>query len=117
MHTFILRKNFHTTSKTKKSDQRESIFQTKCRIKGNICDLIIDGGSETNCVSQDLVQELKIPTQAHPHPYKLKWLDQKTSGLVDKRSLISISIGTYEDQVLCDVLDMSACHVLLGRPW
>lgn len=47
----------------------------------------------------------------------MKWLDQKTSGSVAKQSLISISIGSYEDQVLCDVLDMNACHVLLGRPW
>ncbi|XP_057520870.1 uncharacterized protein LOC130801125 [Amaranthus tricolor] len=26
-------------------------------------------------------------------------------------------IGSYKDKVLCDVLDMSACHLLLGRPW
>lgn len=61
-NSFILRRNFHTSVKEKKSDQRESIFQTKCRIKVTICDLIIDGGSETNCVSQELFRELKLPT-------------------------------------------------------
>lgn len=59
LNTFILRRNFHTTSKERKLDQRESIFQTKCRVKGKICDLIIDGGSETNCVSQNMIKELK----------------------------------------------------------
>lgn len=28
------------------------------------------------------------------------------------------SIGKhYRDEVLCDVVEMDACHVLLGRPW
>ena len=26
-------------------------------------------------------------------------------------------IGSYKDKVMCDVLNMSACHLLLGRPW
>ena len=30
---------------------------------------------------------------------------------------IPISIGSYKDEVTCDVLDMDACHILLGRPW
>ena len=28
-----------------------------------------------------------------------------------------LSIGFFKDKVLCDVLNMNACHVLLGRPW
>ena len=70
--TLVIRRSFHTTHKGRKFDQRENIFQTKCRVGDKLCDLIIDGGSETNCVSQDLVQELKLKTQAHPHPCKLK---------------------------------------------
>ena len=31
--------------------------------------------------------------------------------------LVALSIGKYEDEVLCDVVPMHACHVLLGRPW
>jgi len=30
---------------------------------------------------------------------------------------VKLSVGTYADQVLCDVLPMEACYVLLGRPW
>lgn len=30
---------------------------------------------------------------------------------------MNFNIGPYKDDVLCDVLPMSACHVLLGRPW
>ena len=30
---------------------------------------------------------------------------------------MTLTIGSYQDQILCDVLDMSACHILLGRLW
>ena len=43
-YQLLIRRNFHATPKAKKSDQRESIFQTKCKIKERVCDLIIDGG-------------------------------------------------------------------------
>ena len=60
---------------------------------------------------------MRLKTKPHPHPYKLKWLDDKASGAVSKQCLVSFMIGSYKDQVWCDVLDMSACHLLLGRPW
>ena len=31
--------------------------------------------------------------------------------------LISFSIGSYHDEVMCDVVPMQASHILLGRPW
>ena len=82
-----------------------------------MCDLLFDGGSESNCVSLDLVTDLNLKTRPHPHPYKLKWLNNKASRFVKKRCLIQFAIGSFKDKVLCDVLDMTACHVLLGRPW
>ena len=99
----LIRRNFHATPKGKKSDQRESIFQTKCRIKDRVCDLIIDGGSETNFVSMQLVQDLKLHTQDHPNPYKLRWLESKAEGFVKKQCLINFSIGSYHDEILCCV--------------
>ena len=30
---------------------------------------------------------------------------------------ITFSIGKYENEVLCDVVPMRACHILLGCPW
>ena len=73
-----------------------------------MCDLIIDGGSESNCVSKQLVSELNLETKPHPYPYKMKWLDNKASGSVRRQCLVSLTLGTYTDDVLC--------HLLLGRP-
>jgi hypothetical protein len=36
---------------------------------------------------------------------------------VTRKVLVALSIGKYEDEVLCDVVRMHACHLLLGRPW
>ncbi|XP_019189267.1 PREDICTED: uncharacterized protein LOC109183667 [Ipomoea nil] len=38
------------------------------------------------------------------------------NNVVDKQVLISISIGKYQDDVLCDIIPMHVCHILLGRP-
>lgn len=116
-YNLIVRRSFHATPKVKESDQRENIFQTKCKVKDKICHLIIDEGSESNCVSVDLVSELKLKTRPYSHPYKLKWFDSKASGSVNKQCLVGFPIGTYEDKVTCDILEMNVCHVLLGRPW
>ena len=38
--------------------------------------------------------------------------------IVTKFCLVPFSIGkTYYDEIWCDVINMSACHLLLGRPW
>ncbi|XP_048226279.1 uncharacterized protein LOC125368728 [Ricinus communis] len=37
--------------------------------------------------------------------------------VVKKQALVSFTIGNYHDERWCDVLPMSACHILLGRPW
>jgi hypothetical protein len=26
-------------------------------------------------------------------------------------------LGSYKDNILCDVMPMDVCHILLGRPW
>ena len=36
---------------------------------------------------------------------------------VRKQVELDISIGKYNDKVLCDVVPMEANHLLLGRPW
>ena len=103
-YNLIVRRVFHTTPRTKKSDQREIIFQSKCKVKGRVCDLIIDGGSESNCVSKQLVSELNLETKPPPHPYKMKWLENKASGSVNKQCSMSLTLGTYTNDVLCYVM-------------
>ena len=97
--------------------QRENVFITKCKVNVDVYDLIIDSGSEANVVSVDLLKQLKLKTTRHLHPYKLSWLDISKNTGVRKQCVDSFSIGTYNDEVLCDVIPIDACHILLGRPW
>jgi hypothetical protein len=97
---------------------RYNIFHTRCSSHGKVCDVIIDSGACENVVSTQMVEKLQLKTEAHPHPYKLKWLDRGHEIKVSKRGLLSFSIGKkYKDEVLCNVIPMDACHLLLGRPW
>ncbi|KAM1244297.1 hypothetical protein ACFX1S_035999 [Malus domestica] len=65
-----------------------------------------------------MVDKLNLETEKRPTSYKLSWFKKGNEVTVDKRCLVSFSIGkTYQDEAWCDVVPMDACHLLLGRPW
>ena len=103
--------------KSMEESQRENIFHTRCLINGKVCMMIIVGGSCTNVASARLVSKLNLVTKPHPRPYKLQWLSEDGEVQVRKQVELDISIGKYNDKVLCDVVPMEASHLLLGRPW
>ena len=37
--------------------------------------------------------------------------------LVSEQCLVKLKIGSYHDEVLCNVIPMDVCHLLLGRLW
>ncbi|OMO49806.1 hypothetical protein CCACVL1_30798 [Corchorus capsularis] len=97
--------------------QRENLFHTRMYANGKPSSVVIDGESFTNIVSDYLVKELQLPTSRHPKPYSLGWLNDREEIRVNKQVLVTLSLGRYKEDVLCDVLPMRACHVLLGKPW
>ncbi|KAL5570316.1 hypothetical protein UlMin_026891 [Ulmus minor] len=103
--------------KEEESNQRENLFHTRCFVNNKFCSVIIDGGSCTNVASTYLVEKLALTTLKHPHPYRLQWLNDCGEIKVTRQVLVALAIGKYEDEVLCDVVPMHACHLLLGRPW
>ena len=95
----------------------ENIFHTHCLINNKVCNMIIDGGSYTNVASSMLVEKMSLSTIKHPRPCRLQWLNECGEVKVHKQVLVSFSIGRYNDKVSCDVVQMHAGHILLGRPW
>ncbi|XP_057250681.1 uncharacterized protein LOC130591394 [Beta vulgaris subsp. vulgaris] len=112
----VVRRTLHVDH-TPNMAQRENLFHTRCKVGEYTCNVIIDSGSCTNVIAAEVVSKLNLITRAHPKPYKLSWLDDSTGMRVKKQALISFSIGSYKDELWCDILPMSACHLLLGRPW
>ena len=97
--------------------QRHNLFHSRCKVKGQVCRFIIDGGSCNNIVSAMLVEKLGLQTHRHPHPYHMQWLNNSGTVKVSSTVKLSFSIGDYHDEVDCDIVPMQACHLLLGRPW
>ncbi|KAJ9546756.1 LOW QUALITY PROTEIN: hypothetical protein OSB04_019299 [Centaurea solstitialis] len=96
-------------------DAREVLHEPiSCPMLGNhTCNMIIDGGSCTNVASVDMVNKLQLPI----HDNKLNWLDDSKGLNVKMQALVSFSIGNYKEELWCDVIPMSACHLFFGRPW
>ncbi|XP_074314229.1 uncharacterized protein LOC141649438 [Silene latifolia] len=117
-HSLVLWRVMHSKQAPLKADQRSLIFRSRCTVQGRVCNMIIDGGSCTNVASATLVSKLSLPTQDHPNPYKLRWLNKGSEVRVDKQCIVSFSIGkVYKDEVICDLVPMDVCHLLLERPW
>uniref|UniRef100_A0A2N9IAJ9 Integrase catalytic domain-containing protein n=1 Tax=Fagus sylvatica TaxID=28930 RepID=A0A2N9IAJ9_FAGSY len=71
----VMKKTLLTPRKEEEDDWlRDNIFHSTCSILGKVCQLVIDGGSCENVVSQEAVNKLGLKTEEHPHPYKLSWL-------------------------------------------
>ena len=98
-------------------DQRRSLFHTRCKCEDKCCDVIIDGGSTDNLVSEKMVTKLNLKRQKHPRPYRIAWVQDDHKVMVSEQCLVKFKIGSYQDEVLCDVIPMDICHMLLGRPW
>ncbi|XP_010541803.1 PREDICTED: uncharacterized protein LOC104815187 [Tarenaya hassleriana] len=113
----VTRRVLSTLTTPEETAQRETIFHTRCTIHGKVCGMIIDSGSCTNVASAYMVKKLELPTEKHPHPYKLQWLNNTGEIKVTERVKIPFSIGKYHDEVICDIVPMQAGHILLGRPW
>ncbi|RDX82127.1 hypothetical protein CR513_37122, partial [Mucuna pruriens] len=75
-----------------------------------------DGGSCMNLASERLVTKLALPIVIHLRSYKLQWVGERGELVMECQVEVSITIGKYEDKVLCNVVPMEAIHLLLGRP-
>ena len=98
-------------------EEGENLFRTRFKVGGKKCNVIIISGSCVNVASTEMITKLNLPTRDHAKPYKLSWLDDFNDLIVKKQALVNFSIGTYNDELWCDVIPMSTCHLLLGRPW
>ena len=97
--------------------RRTSIFRTRIAYQGRLCTLIIDGGSCSNQASKEFVEKHNLKTEGHPNPNQIAWVND-TSILVSSHYLVTFNFSNnFELSAWCDVLQMKAAHIMLGRPW
>ncbi|XP_024310345.1 uncharacterized protein LOC112268657 [Brachypodium distachyon] len=99
-------------------EQRCNLFQTKAVVgHDKACKVIIDGRSCHNLASKELCTKLKLKYFPHPNPYYIQWLSDHGEMKISHMVRVEFQIGPYKDTVECDVVPMTVCHLLLGRPW
>ncbi|GJU96616.1 putative receptor protein kinase ZmPK1 [Tanacetum coccineum] len=113
----LVRRLVLTSVKKSEDSQRHNIFQTRCKINQDVFNVIIDGESSENIISQNIMTRLKLTPTKHPKPYKIGWIKAVREVRVTGQCEVLFTIGKYKDTVLFDIVDMDVCHVLLGRPW
>ena len=64
--------------------QRRSLFCTRCKCEDKCCDVIIDGSSTDNLVSEEMVSKLKLKREKHPQPYQIAWVKDDHKVLVSE---------------------------------
>ena len=105
------------TPKQEENTQRYQLFRTRCTIGERVFELIVDSGSCENIIGKEMVRQLQLPIEKHPSPYTIGWIKAAERIEVKERCKVPFSIGKYQDEIYCDIVDMDACHLLFGRPW
>ncbi|XP_070038225.1 uncharacterized protein [Nicotiana tomentosiformis] len=96
----MIQRVLHSDSSKEEPWLRHNISHTCCTSKGKVCTLIIDLGSCTNVVCEEMVIKLGFETDQFQKPYRMRWLDEGRNVQVNKRCLIPFSIGKmYQDKV------------------
>ncbi|KAJ0007623.1 hypothetical protein Pint_30468 [Pistacia integerrima] len=75
---------------------------------GRALNVIIDNGSGMNVIAKAAIERLGLKTEKHPTPYRISWVNEANSVLVEQRCLVKFSLGKkYVDKAWCDVIPMT----------
>ena len=76
--------------------------------------LIIDEGSCVNIIFKTAVEKMGRKDEPHPQPYNVTWVDKIDQSVI--QCWVPIQMSSYQDRLMCDVVDMDVAHILLRRP-
>jgi hypothetical protein len=91
-------------------DCRSNLFHIRVIMRHTKIDTLIDSGSQSNLISEELVKQLGLKSQVHHKPYTLKWISNHHQMHITKQCTIKFAISSkYVDEVTCDVVSLSEC--------
>jgi hypothetical protein len=64
-----------------------------------------------------MVEKIGLQLLQHPHPKHVHMPNDSEDIKIGYRVKVPFKIGEYVDTIECDVVPMTVCHLLLGRPW
>jgi hypothetical protein len=96
-------------------DYRSNLFHIRVIMRRTKVDTLIDNGSQSNLISEELVKQLGLKTQMHHNPYTLKWITNNHQMHITKHCTLKFAISSkFVDEVTCDVVPLSECGMVLG---
>jgi hypothetical protein len=99
-------------------DCRSNLFHIRVIMRHTKIDTLIDNGSQSNLILEELVKQLGLKTQVHHKPYTLKWISNHHQMHITKQCTIKFAISSkYVDEVTCDVVSLRECGMVLGSPY
>jgi hypothetical protein len=99
-------------------DCRSNLFHIRVIMRHTKVDTLIDSGSQSNLISEELVKQLGLKTQMHHKPYTLKWISNNHQMHITKQCTLKFAISSkFVDEVTCDVVPLSECGMVLGSPY
>jgi hypothetical protein len=99
-------------------DCKSKLFHIRVIMRHTKIDTLIDNGSQSNLISEELVKQLGLKTQLHHKPYTLKWISNHHQMHITKQCTIKFSISSkYVDEVTRDVVPLRECGMVLGSPY
>jgi hypothetical protein len=99
-------------------DCRRNLFHIRVIMQHTKIDTLIDSGSQSNLILEELVKQLGLKTQVHHEPYTLKWISNHHQMHITKQCTIKFAKSSKNvDEVTCDVVSLGECGMVLGSPY
>jgi hypothetical protein len=99
-------------------DSRCKLFHIRVIMKHTKIDTLIDSGSQSNLILEEVVKRLGLNTKMHHKPYSLKWISNNTKFHITKQCTLKFAISSkFVDEVMCDVVSLNECGMVLGGPY
>jgi hypothetical protein len=99
-------------------DSKSKLFHLRVIMRHTKVDTLIDSGSQSNLILEDLVKQLGLNTQIHHKPYTLKWIGNNHQLHITKKCTFKFAISSkFVDEVTCDVVQINECGMVLASPY
>jgi hypothetical protein len=99
-------------------DSRSKLFHIRVIMRHTKVDTLIDSGSQSNVISEELVKKLGLKTHMHHNPYTLKWISNNHQFHITKKCTLKFTISSkFVDEVTCYLVPLNECGMVLGIPY
>jgi hypothetical protein len=87
-------------------DSRSKLFHIRVIMNHTKVDTLIDSGSKSNLILEEVVKQLGLNTQMHHKPYSLKWINNNHRFHITKKCTLKFAILSK----ILDEVTVMWCH-------